>query len=206
MEQLDITNVRELEDLLITECFYAQLLKGKLDQCERCLHVSQSETPWRCWIRFGCLRGSTALWAKHIPFAGPRCCFARRPRGGHGLCHDCPNRLVLSAASLPSAVAPLIPPDPQPFARRLRTSENVLADLESKVMYAAEKAAEAQAQRAAIEARIEEDKRLLKVCPPSRALGMLRCVLLASPFTSPASLRDLGTRLPGRSTTGENIQ
>ena len=40
MEELDISNVRELEDLLITDCFYGQLLKGKLDQSQRFLHVS----------------------------------------------------------------------------------------------------------------------------------------------------------------------
>ena len=39
MEELDISNVRELEDLLITECFYGQLMKGKLDQNQRYLHV-----------------------------------------------------------------------------------------------------------------------------------------------------------------------
>mmetsp|Transcript_15231 Transcript_15231/g.38744 ORF Transcript_15231/g.38744 Transcript_15231/m.38744 type:complete len:257 (+) Transcript_15231:153-923(+) len=39
MAQVDISNVRELEDLLINECFYSHLIKGKLDQCERCLHV-----------------------------------------------------------------------------------------------------------------------------------------------------------------------
>lgn len=42
MAQLDIQHVRELEDLLISECFYAGLLKGKLDQKDRCLHVQES--------------------------------------------------------------------------------------------------------------------------------------------------------------------
>uniref|UniRef100_A0A061RVR6 COP9 signalosome complex subunit 7 n=1 Tax=Tetraselmis sp. GSL018 TaxID=582737 RepID=A0A061RVR6_9CHLO len=41
MSELDISNVRELEDLLITECFYSHVLKGKLDQCKRCLHVHE---------------------------------------------------------------------------------------------------------------------------------------------------------------------
>lgn len=41
MAQLDIQNVRELEDLLISECYYPGLLKGKLDQKQGCLHVHQ---------------------------------------------------------------------------------------------------------------------------------------------------------------------
>ncbi len=41
MSQLDIQNVRELEDLLISECYYTGLLKGKLDQKQRCLHVHE---------------------------------------------------------------------------------------------------------------------------------------------------------------------
>lgn len=40
MEQLEIPNVRQLEDLLITECFYQDLINGKLDQCQRCLIVN----------------------------------------------------------------------------------------------------------------------------------------------------------------------
>ena len=41
MSQLDIKNVRELEDLLISDCYYSGLLKGKLDQKQRCLHVHE---------------------------------------------------------------------------------------------------------------------------------------------------------------------
>lgn len=41
MSQLDIQNVRELEDLLISDCHYSGLLKGKLDQKQRCLHVHE---------------------------------------------------------------------------------------------------------------------------------------------------------------------
>jgi len=36
MRRLELPSVRALEDLLITECFYAGLLKGKLDQRNRC--------------------------------------------------------------------------------------------------------------------------------------------------------------------------
>ncbi len=32
MGALEVENVRQLEDLLITDCFYSGLLKGKLDQ------------------------------------------------------------------------------------------------------------------------------------------------------------------------------
>jgi len=37
--QLDISNLRQLEDFLITDCFYAGLIKGKLDQRQACLIV-----------------------------------------------------------------------------------------------------------------------------------------------------------------------
>jgi len=39
MRQLDISNVRELEDLLINDCMYAGIAKGKLDQQRRCFEV-----------------------------------------------------------------------------------------------------------------------------------------------------------------------
>ena len=32
MQQLGVSNVRELEDLLISDCFYPKLISGKLDQ------------------------------------------------------------------------------------------------------------------------------------------------------------------------------
>ncbi|KAL6746638.1 hypothetical protein V8C86DRAFT_1473849 [Haematococcus lacustris] len=38
-QALDISTVRQLEDFLITECFYAGLIKGKLDQRQACLHI-----------------------------------------------------------------------------------------------------------------------------------------------------------------------
>jgi COP9 signalosome complex subunit 7 len=37
--QLGISSVRELEDLIITECFYKGIITGKLDQQRRCLQV-----------------------------------------------------------------------------------------------------------------------------------------------------------------------
>eukprot|EP00850_Spirogloea_muscicola_P011006 SM000066S20481 [mRNA] locus=s66:533759:536342:- [translate_table: standard] len=40
MAQLDITNVRELEDMLINDCMYAGIIRGKLDQQRRCLELS----------------------------------------------------------------------------------------------------------------------------------------------------------------------
>ncbi|BBN09113.1 COP9 signalosome complex subunit 7 [Marchantia polymorpha subsp. ruderalis] len=39
MQQLDVSNVRELEDLLINDCMYAGIVRGKLDQRRRCFEV-----------------------------------------------------------------------------------------------------------------------------------------------------------------------
>ncbi|XP_010540218.1 PREDICTED: COP9 signalosome complex subunit 7-like isoform X2 [Tarenaya hassleriana] len=39
MQELDVTNVRELEDFLINECMYAGIVRGKLDQLKRCFEV-----------------------------------------------------------------------------------------------------------------------------------------------------------------------
>ncbi|EFJ16970.1 hypothetical protein SELMODRAFT_179250 [Selaginella moellendorffii] len=40
MRELDVSNVRDLEDLLINDCMYAGIVRGKLDQCRRCFEVS----------------------------------------------------------------------------------------------------------------------------------------------------------------------
>lgn len=42
MAALDIANIRELEDLLISECFYSGLVTGKLDQRWQCLRVADA--------------------------------------------------------------------------------------------------------------------------------------------------------------------
>ncbi|XP_021892749.1 COP9 signalosome complex subunit 7 isoform X2 [Carica papaya] len=39
MQELDVTNVRELEDFLINECMYSGIVRGKLDQLRRCFEV-----------------------------------------------------------------------------------------------------------------------------------------------------------------------
>ncbi|WOK98697.1 COP9 signalosome complex subunit 7 isoform X2 [Canna indica] len=39
MEELDVSNVRELEDFLINECMYTGIIRGKLDQSRRCFEV-----------------------------------------------------------------------------------------------------------------------------------------------------------------------
>ncbi|KZV43505.1 cop9 complex subunit 7a [Dorcoceras hygrometricum] len=39
MQELDVTNVRELEDFLINGCMYVGILRGKLDQLRRCFEV-----------------------------------------------------------------------------------------------------------------------------------------------------------------------
>jgi len=41
LKELDVTNVRELEDLLI-DCMYQGLLEGKLDQKEKCMEVYET--------------------------------------------------------------------------------------------------------------------------------------------------------------------
>ncbi|KAE8694195.1 COP9 signalosome complex subunit 7 [Hibiscus syriacus] len=39
MLELDVTNVRGLEDFLINECMYAGIVRGKLDQLRRCFEI-----------------------------------------------------------------------------------------------------------------------------------------------------------------------
>ncbi|PWA86920.1 proteasome component (PCI) domain protein [Artemisia annua] len=39
MQELDVLNVRELEDFLINECMYVGIVRGKLDQLRRCFQV-----------------------------------------------------------------------------------------------------------------------------------------------------------------------
>nr|GEX53350.1 hypothetical protein [Tanacetum cinerariifolium] len=39
MQELDVVNVRELEDFLINECMYVGIVRGKLDQQRRCFEV-----------------------------------------------------------------------------------------------------------------------------------------------------------------------
>ncbi|XP_027106585.1 COP9 signalosome complex subunit 7-like isoform X2 [Coffea arabica] len=39
MQELDVSNVRELEDFLINECMYVGIVRGKLDQLRRCFEV-----------------------------------------------------------------------------------------------------------------------------------------------------------------------
>ncbi|KAL0425749.1 UNVERIFIED_CONTAM: COP9 signalosome complex subunit [Sesamum radiatum] len=38
-KELDVTNVRELEDFLINDCMYVGIVRGKLDQLRRCFEV-----------------------------------------------------------------------------------------------------------------------------------------------------------------------
>ncbi|KAM7260761.1 hypothetical protein ACFE04_026236 [Oxalis oulophora] len=46
MLELDVTNVRQLEDFLINECMYAGIVRGKLDQLRRCFEA------WTCFVQF----------------------------------------------------------------------------------------------------------------------------------------------------------
>ncbi len=45
MEELEIGSVRELEDLIITHCFYPRLVSGKLDQQQGCLQARRPAPP-----------------------------------------------------------------------------------------------------------------------------------------------------------------
>lgn len=42
MQQLDIANIRELEDLLITDCFHQGIITGRLDQRQNRVEVLDS--------------------------------------------------------------------------------------------------------------------------------------------------------------------
>ena len=42
MQQLSVANIRELEDLLITDCFHQGLLTGRLDQKQKRVEVLDS--------------------------------------------------------------------------------------------------------------------------------------------------------------------
>lgn len=42
--ELGIDNVRQLEDLLITDCIYGGIVRGRLDQRARCFHVEDAMT------------------------------------------------------------------------------------------------------------------------------------------------------------------
>ncbi|XP_072960834.1 COP9 signalosome complex subunit 7-like isoform X2 [Typha angustifolia] len=39
MQEIDVSNVRELEDFLINECMYSGIVRGKLNQSRRCFEV-----------------------------------------------------------------------------------------------------------------------------------------------------------------------
>lgn len=42
MAQLDLVSIRELEDLIISDCIYTGVVQGRLDQRARCLHVEHA--------------------------------------------------------------------------------------------------------------------------------------------------------------------
>ena len=57
MRRLELPSVRALEDMLITDCFYAGLLKGKLDQRNR----------WGRWWWRRSVSGVGGLGGWHAP-------------------------------------------------------------------------------------------------------------------------------------------
>jgi hypothetical protein len=65
-EQLDIATVRELEDFIITECFYNNILKAKLDQRQRALQVRLRPAA-ACLVAGRVLRCRPLAWALACP-------------------------------------------------------------------------------------------------------------------------------------------
>lgn len=73
MRRLELPSVRALEDLLITDCFYSGLFKGKLDQRNRCgswRHV-RMPSPYCgvCGLHAGVVNGCVGL-PMQFPVAG----------------------------------------------------------------------------------------------------------------------------------------
>mmetsp|Transcript_39123 Transcript_39123/g.74971 ORF Transcript_39123/g.74971 Transcript_39123/m.74971 type:complete len:259 (+) Transcript_39123:288-1064(+) len=106
MEQLEITNIRELEDLLINECMYKGIIRGKLAQQQRCLEVHYA--------------------------------VGRDIR---------PGQLDNMITALHNWVG---------------TSDELLKTIEEKVAWAGEKAIERSTQKADIDSKIDEMKKLIK--------------------------------------------
>lgn len=49
MQSLEIGSMRELEDFIITHCFYASIIQARLDQQKRCLMVGAPQRhPSQC--------------------------------------------------------------------------------------------------------------------------------------------------------------
>lgn len=48
MAAVDVGTIRELEDLLISHCFYPRLITGSLDQRKACLQVPRPPPPPLC--------------------------------------------------------------------------------------------------------------------------------------------------------------
>ncbi|GMH21641.1 hypothetical protein Nepgr_023483 [Nepenthes gracilis] len=62
MQELDVTNVRELEDFLINECMYAGIVRGKLDQLRRCFEVQFAAGRDLRPGQLGCMIQTLANW------------------------------------------------------------------------------------------------------------------------------------------------
>ncbi|GER46481.1 COP9 signalosome complex subunit 7 [Striga asiatica] len=62
MRELDVSNVRELEDFLINDCMYVGIIRGKLDQLRRCFEVVFSN----------CVAHLVALMFFRVQFAAGR--------------------------------------------------------------------------------------------------------------------------------------
>ena len=122
MTHLEVPTVRQLEDLLINDCMYTGIVRGKLDQQKRCLEVHYA--------------------------AG------RDIR---------PGQLVKMLATLKSWTT---------------TSQQLLHTIDDKVKWAGEQSAERVKHKEALEARVEDKKKKIKVG--------LDCARLPRPPPSPA--------------------
>lgn len=110
--QLDVSNVRELEDLLINDCMYTGIVRGKLDQRQRCFEV-----------------------------------------------HYAAGRDIR-----PGQLASML----KVLNDWVKTSEELMQNVEQKVMWAGNMVEEHNARKLQIEAQIEETKKTIKPDPECR--------------------------------------
>ncbi|RZC74477.1 hypothetical protein C5167_049958 [Papaver somniferum] len=62
MVELDVSNVRELEDFLINECMYSGIVRGKLDQLRRCFEVQFAAGRDLRPAQLGCMIQTLSAW------------------------------------------------------------------------------------------------------------------------------------------------
>ncbi|KAI3449054.1 hypothetical protein Pfo_005719 [Paulownia fortunei] len=62
MQELDVSNVRQLEDFLINDCMYVGIVRGKLDQLRRCFEVQFAAGRDLRPEQLGCMNQMLASW------------------------------------------------------------------------------------------------------------------------------------------------